>query len=497
MIESYYLSHRQFQRRVVPSLDGEGRLCEFAGSRNVAIDVMVLHGAEMLKNDTVSQAFVRDARRSLIACVRDVFLCAHDALDCIANSSYDLLRSRDYDAGYAFGEEHTTFVALERVLARSKRPRLTQTMRADVPLSESWFAKSELLSRMNAADDAVPVDPVLCTVSDDLLRRVRFPVFVKFDRGVGSTAGNGGTCIRHMAVARSEAELRRKLPFFCLPTIRRFSTWLVVSEWQRPIICPFYGGGELSVDVVVFRGKVVGKVYRRARFERGGVRYESAPAVFPQGIILAGEEIEGASNVSRAAQRNCDALIERAVVASGVWNRLIGVQARIDLASGDCSLVELNHRQHVGDKVHDTQFALKRFDTLFDTGAIALYLAYDIDPTPLIMHPPRETRSAILVGCREHAQNVQFNVDDSIYPAWIRQDGYCNVTFAATPQLLWRHPAFPQMPDDFAASALPFDEQLHNVCQSQPWAFRQKKEPFLADYARLIAENVEELKSEL
>lgn len=501
LIESYYLSHRPFQRRVVPSLDGEGRLCEFAASRNVAVDVMVLHCAEMLKNDTVSQTFVRDARRSMIACVRDVFLCARDALDCIDSGSHDVLRHRDYDAGYAFGEEHTTFAALERVLARSARPRRTQTMRADVTVSETWFTKSELLSRMNAADEAVTVDAARCAVSDDLLRRVRFPVFVKFDLGTGSSAGNGGTCLRHMAVARSEAELRRKLLFFCLPTIRRFSTWLHVGGSQRPIVCPFYGGGEASVDVVVFRGKVVGKVWRRARFEHGGVRYESAPAVFPQGIILTGEEdVGGVSSVSRAAQRNCDALVERAVVASGVWNRLIGMQLRIETESGACTLIEVNQRQHIGDKVHDTQFGLKRYDTLWDSGAIALYLAFDIDPTPLLMHPPRETRSAILVGCREHSQNVQFNVDDSIYPAWMRQDGLCNVTFAATPQLLWRHPAFPQLPDDFATKALPFGEELHNICRSQSWMFRQKKEPFLADYNSLVAgdhDGKEALRSEL
>lgn len=497
LIESYYLSHRPFHRRVLPSLDGEGRLCEFAASRNVAVDVMVLHTAEMLKNDTLSHAFVRDARRSLIACLRDVFLCEHDALDCVVNGTDTLLRHRDYDAGYAFGESHLTFAALEQILSRSARPRRTHTMRADVAMSSAWFAKSELLSRMNAADQAVPIDALQCDVTDDVLRRVRFPVFVKFDHGTGSTAGNGGSCIRHMALARSEAELRRKLPFFCLPTVRRFAEWLHVGQTQRPIICPFYGGGEASVDVVVFRGKAVGKVFRRARFEHGGVLYESAPAVFPGGIILSGEQVDGVSAVSQTAQRNCDALIDQAVAASGVWNRLIGLQMRIDYASGACTLIELNHRQHVGDKVHDTQFAAKRFDTFWDSGAVAMYLAFDLDPTPLLMHPPRATRSAILVGCRQHPTNVQFNVDNAIYPAWMRQDGLCNVTFAPTPQLLWRHAAFPVQSADFAAEALSFAPPLRQLCENEAWTFRQNKQQFVADMAVLFADNRPELHSEL
>jgi hypothetical protein len=95
----------------------------------------------------------------------------------------------------------------------------------------SFFRKSETQLRVHgndsAADGGAPHIVVVpdCVVDDAQLAHIAFPTFIKFDYGVSASGGRGGECFQRWSVALDAADLRAKLPFFCLPSIKSFSEY--------------------------------------------------------------------------------------------------------------------------------------------------------------------------------------------------------------------------------------------------------------------------------
>jgi hypothetical protein len=93
----------------------------------------------------------------------------------------------------------------------------------------TYFRKSDTQIRVHGNDTSdeggaprIVVAPD-CVVDDAQLEQIRFPAFIKFDYGVSASGGRGGACFMHMSVALDANDLRAKLPFFCLPSIKSFS----------------------------------------------------------------------------------------------------------------------------------------------------------------------------------------------------------------------------------------------------------------------------------
>jgi hypothetical protein len=93
----------------------------------------------------------------------------------------------------------------------------------------SFFSKSNTQMRVHGNDTEEQGGPPKlvavkrCEISDEQIKHLKFPAYIKYDYGVSASGGRGGDCFQHMSVALDAEDLRAKLPFFCLPALKSFS----------------------------------------------------------------------------------------------------------------------------------------------------------------------------------------------------------------------------------------------------------------------------------
>ena len=133
----------------------------------------------------------------------------------------------------------------------------------------------------------------------------------------------------------------------------------------------------------------------------------------------------------------CRQLVRDVVRKAKVWNMLLGVQMFYDWreASFGCKLIELNLRPHDWPMLADHSWSMRHApEDYFDYGAAMLYLAFDLDPSPLRLRVPPEYSSAVIALCpvstsRQHFGTGGIFTHEQLYHTWIHEKA-CEVKIA-------------------------------------------------------------------
>ena len=226
----------------------------------------------------------------------------------------------------------------------------TQSISKDTMLS----AVGQNVVRVNIND---------CTLTPEQWAMVQYPSFVKHESGISATSGGGGSCLRTASVAYDEADLRAKLPFFCFDVVVDLAHAQVTHD-NVPLITPFLIGAELTAVAVVQHGRLIALDYGQASVRCDDKFVAAMPPSFPDG-----------STLDAFARAKCEHVVETAVTAVGVHNRILGVQLMYDWTKKECRLIEINLRTHVANCEHDPQQqALMGWQHRYSTGLAAFLL---------------------------------------------------------------------------------------------------------------------------
>eukprot|EP01094_Clydonella_sp_ATCC50884_P015547 TRINITY_DN2613_c0_g1_i1.p1 TRINITY_DN2613_c0_g1~~TRINITY_DN2613_c0_g1_i1.p1 ORF type:complete len:621 (+),score=217.22 TRINITY_DN2613_c0_g1_i1:38-1864(+) len=315
--------------------------------------------------------------------------------------------------------------------------------------SRKWEMESRVTEQRRADKRSKAKPPLsfsevdLSTCSVQHLDRVQYPAYVKYSSGVFTSGGVGGDCLRLLGTMRSEEELLRKLPVFCHPLMQQGARSQSHARDLKAVVSPFLEGAEVYADVVVFHGEVVHVEYKEARWKCNGIMYETVPPVLPGGVVVGEFEPSAAPHeLSRAVTQKCDEVVREVAAGAGAWNLFGGAQLMVDWKdpSGSCRLVELNLRPHATmGKTHDPRSYVSRYPHVFDSGAVVLYLALDVDPSPLITRANPAQHSSILLQCRAPTDGNRGFLATSEY--W-NHENRCAVTARASP---WAMAATPEL----------------------------------------------------
>ena len=266
-----------------------------------------------------------------------------------------------------------------------------------------------------------------------------FPGFIKYALGVHATGGWGSTCFRQLSAVRDRGELERKLPFFCGKGMHSYH-FLATEKQRRMFYTPFYFGLELAVEVIVHQGRTVEILYQSGQQACGERMVSLFPAYWP-GI----EEqrldtgLTGRYHPGRRVHK-CDALVRRVVAMLGAFNMVLGVQLMYDYrGEGSCHFIEVNPRPHDWSMLSDQGFAVRHFSSHFDYGAVGLFLALGLDPSPHLIHRvPVAARAAFASVCPLNLTGAGgYMSHDAVEKAWMAEGGCHAITSRPTPREAW------------------------------------------------------------
>jgi hypothetical protein len=102
-----------------------------------------------------------------------------------------------------------------------------------------------------------------------------------------------------------------------------------------------------------------------------------------------------------------------------------------NLETNICRLIEVNHRALFRNLHYDGDMMLQLRETAYDSAVARLYVAFDIDPTPLAFTTPTMSRVAYISVC-----DVGHRPSIISHQALRDRDSRCRIYSAATPQQL-------------------------------------------------------------
>ena len=398
----------------------EGQLCEFAARNGVTVDFMLW---EQGSDNQASSVYA--------LCHGTTVFCNNPEWRLDNTGSKDVLRCYQHNFGSREdGIVHSAVTSRDDEWIEAFQV-LSEALKLPPPfkpghqrrLQHSAWARSFMQHFDRNATYPIARD---CQMpSPQAVPEEAFPLYIKYAQGLHSSGGWGGQCIRQLSYVQDRAHLAARLPFFCGAGMRSYE--FLQTPTQRDIFLTSHLFGiEISTEIAVFRGKIVFAAFRAGHMTCDGELLHTWPASAP------GWE---------AAEPSCRKLVERVITAAGVWNTLAGVQLMYDWREGSpthgCRLVELNPRPHDWAMLGNHGWGIRHGgNDYFDYGAAALYLAFDIDPTPLRLERPPEYASAVALKCSSHGEHEYFGTGGIFtYAQFMRavmREPNCDVKIAPT-----------------------------------------------------------------
>eukprot|EP01094_Clydonella_sp_ATCC50884_P023805 TRINITY_DN5791_c0_g1_i6.p1 TRINITY_DN5791_c0_g1~~TRINITY_DN5791_c0_g1_i6.p1 ORF type:complete len:604 (-),score=127.65 TRINITY_DN5791_c0_g1_i6:239-2050(-) len=456
-------------------LSADGLLCEFALTHNVTLDLILPAWRRAMIRDPFLKVCIREfillaphiyREESALASMADSVW--HTRYHAVVTTSEDMLQLAQ---AIALAKGLAPFLRATGSCTREsgnclplrghEREADTDTsndMSRDAPVEEEeahaavaamrsacddtctveYLCKWEIAKRVHehrehTGVDAPPlayslVDLRTCSITSP--DSIEYPAFIKYSYGVFASGGVNGNCLRMLGYASSREELEARLSVFCHPLIMRG------ARLPKPtaLVAPFLSGSEVYGEFIVYHGKVLHLDYKLAACTCKGRRTYIEPAVLPGGIVvghypgLEQEAPSGPPEDARAHERmmelsarvtaECDQLLAEVAEAAGLWNMYAGFHVMIDWRSDtpSCQLVEVNPRPPANvDMFFDTHFRSSHHAMLFHPGAVLLYLALDLDPSPLFSHTNPAQHSTLMLSLnlktkqdRENAKRPDF-----------------------------------------------------------------------------------------
>jgi len=371
----------------------EGQLCEFAASRGVKVDLMLI---KPVSSSSLLKQLKPD--RVLRPCIDKVVTCKKGSIvDCYKKHS--VLASRNYAAVWTRDDE--SLMGTHELLKLLKLPTMLHSDASLDTFPDTKWQTRHLLGpdRFTQLDECV---------LPESLSSIHYPGYIKYAHGVHGTGGWGGSCLRHMSTVRNEEELKQKLPFFCGSGMRSYH-YLQTKEQRALFMAPYLFGIELAAEVVVFRGEAVAIEYQSGMYTCGDKLVHTFPAYWP--------------SLDTAARKQCDQLVQKTVAMLQVRNMVLGIQLLFDWRRDEptfgCSFIEANLRPHDWDILTDHSFGVRHYKRWFDYGAVSLSLAFDQDPRSLIVESPPAFQSQLISSCPLNQTGANGFMDQkSLYKAW-------------------------------------------------------------------------------
>eukprot|EP01094_Clydonella_sp_ATCC50884_P023802 TRINITY_DN5791_c0_g1_i2.p1 TRINITY_DN5791_c0_g1~~TRINITY_DN5791_c0_g1_i2.p1 ORF type:complete len:595 (-),score=120.31 TRINITY_DN5791_c0_g1_i2:239-2023(-) len=449
-------------------LSADGLLCEFALTHNVTMDLLVPTWRHMVLRSPLLQACIREfiplpafiyREESALASMADSVW--HTHYDAVVTTSEDMLQlaqaialakglvpflrptgscTRESGNCLPLREDEREGMDVSHDAEEEEAHAAVAAMRSacDDTCTVEYLCKWETAKRVHEQREHTGVDaPPLAHSLVDLRTcsiaspdNIEYPAFIKYSYGVFTSGGLNGNCLRMLGYASSREELDARLSVFCHPHI------MLGARLPKPtaLVAPFLSGSEVYGDLIVYHGKVVHLDYKLAACTCKGRRTHIEPAVLPGGIVvghypgLEQEAPSGPPEDARARERmmelsvrvtaECDRLLAEVVTATGLWNMYASFHVMIDWRrdSPSCQLVEVNPRPPAKAAMfYDTHFRSSHHAMLFHPGAVLLYLALDLDPSPLFSHTNPAQHSTLMLSLnlktkqdRENAKRPDF-----------------------------------------------------------------------------------------